>query len=228
MRKLLKRTRPRPPIPFGKRSVDILFITLTSPLWLPLFLACCLWIKLVSRGKVFFIQKRVGYKKEVFTIVKFRTMREGAETKVHEHYVRTLAETQAPMHKLDNRDSRLIRGGAFLRASGMDELPQLLNVLRGDMSLVGPRPCMLVELAGYRNSYRKRFDGLPGITGNWQVNGKNSTNFRRMIALDILYLHNISVRTDLIILAKTIPTLFHQVVECLKRPSPPQYAALPK
>lgn len=228
MRKLIPLKRPHPRIPFGKRLVDILFIALTLPLWLPLFSVCCLWIKLVSKGKVFFLQKRVGYKKEVFTIVKFRTMRDGVETGVHEHYVRTLVETQAPMHKLDNKDSRLIRGGAFLRASGIDELPQLLNVLWGDMSLVGPRPCMLVELAVYRNSYRKRFDGLPGITGNWQVNGKNSTNFRRMIALDILYLHNISVRTDLTILAKTIPALFHQVMEFLKRPSSPQYADLPK
>lgn len=221
----LKRRRPRPPIPFRKRAVDISLIILTAPVWFPLFLACGIWIKLVSTGDFFFLQKRVGYKKEIFTIVKFRTMREHAETTVHDQYVRTLAETGGPMHKLDSRDSRLIFGGGFLRASGLDELPQILNVLRGDMSLVGPRPCLPVELAAYRNSHRKRFDGLPGITGNWQVNGKNSTNFRRMVVLDILYINNISVKTDLEILAKTAPALYRQVLELYKRPSGPEYAA---
>ncbi|RYY58918.1 MAG: sugar transferase [Chitinophagaceae bacterium] len=223
MRRIFKRHRSGPPISFAKRAVDINLIILTSPIWFPLFLACGIWIKLVSKGNCFFLQKRVGYKKEVFTIVKFRTMRENAETTIHDQYARTLAETAAPMHKLDSRDPRLIFGGGFLRASGLDELPQFLNVLRGDMSLVGPRPCLLVELAGYRNSHRKRFDGLPGITGNWQVNGKNSTNFRRMIALDISYINNISVKTDLEILAKTVPALCRQLMELLKRPSVPEY-----
>ncbi|RYY52832.1 MAG: sugar transferase [Chitinophagaceae bacterium] len=224
MRKMFKRRWLRHPIPFGKRAVDISLIILTSPVWFPLFLACGIWIKLVSKGSCFFLQKRVGYKKEVFTIIKFRTMRENAETTVHDQYTRTLAETSAPMHKLDSRDSRLIFGGGFLRASGLDELPQILNVIRGDMSLVGPRPCLLVELAGYRNSHRKRFDGLPGITGNWQVNGKNSTSFRRMIALDILYINNTSVKTDLEILAKTTPALYRQVLELFKRSPVPEYS----
>jgi lipopolysaccharide/colanic/teichoic acid biosynthesis glycosyltransferase len=116
------------------------------------------------------------------------------------------------MEKLDDRnDPRVIRFGNLLRKTGLDELPQLFNVLRGEMSLVGPRPCLPYEAQNYQRWNFRRFDALPGITGLWQVNGKNRTTFKEMIRLDINYIEKASLWLDLKILFKTIPAIIDQV-----------------
>ena len=201
----------RTQVPAWKRRLDLVLVALTAPVWLTVFTLCAVWIKLVSRGPVFFRQERIGCDEKPFTIFKFRTMRQGADTKVHENYFRDLIDGKAAMKKLDECDPRLIFGGKLIRASGVDELAQLINVIRGEMSLVGPRPCTRAELANYPPGFKRRFAGLPGITGNWQVNGKNSTTFRRMIALDIVYLRNLSLGGDLSIMLRTLPTVLGQV-----------------
>ena len=206
-----------PAIPRWKRPLDGLVILLSLPLWLPAALLCGLWIGLVSKGGVLYSQERIGYSGKQFTIFKFRTMRKGADTAVHAQYLQELIGSGRPMIKLDGHDPRLIRGGKFLRATGLDELPQLLNVLRGEMSLVGPRPCTPSELNEYKPGHWKRFNGLPGITGSWQVNGKNKTTFRRMLALDICYLRHQSIAADLAVMIRTLPVILREVGELRKR-----------
>jgi lipopolysaccharide/colanic/teichoic acid biosynthesis glycosyltransferase len=118
------------------------------------------------------------------------------------------------MVKLDAKgDHRLIPLGSFLRATGLDELPQLLNVLRGEMSIVGPRPCLPYEYENYQPRQKRRFEVVPGLTGLWQVSGKNKTTFAEMINLDIFYAENQSLRLDIAIMLRTPPALISQVVE---------------
>lgn len=202
------------PIPRWKRLLDVGFILLALPLWLPLMLLLMAWTKIVSRGPVFYRQERVGYGARRFMIFKFRTMHVNAQTRTHEEYFAHLMRVDLPMTKLDAAgDSRLIRCGRILRASGLDELPQVFNVLRGEMSLVGPRPCLPSEFERYGPADRERLNTLPGLTGYWQVNGKNHTTFKEMIGMDIFYARNLSVWLDLRIILKTLPALVAQVVE---------------
>jgi lipopolysaccharide/colanic/teichoic acid biosynthesis glycosyltransferase len=146
-------------------------------------------------------------------IFKFRSMHVNADTRTHEEYFEQLMQENAPMTKLDAFDARLIPGGRFLRATGLDELPQIWNIIRGEMSLVGPRPCTVVEFERYRPEHRERVSAPPGITGYWQVNGKNRTTFNEMIAMDIFYAKNMSLALDLAIIAKTIPAILRQTQE---------------
>lgn len=194
-----------------KRGLDLSLIALSAPFWMPLFGIFSIWIKLVSKGPVFFRQKRIGYRQEPFQIFKFRTMHVGADTVGHQKYVANLIEGGAEMKKLDGNDSRLIPGAKLIRSTGLDELPQLFNVIRGEMSLVGPRPCTPEELKVYPENCKKRLNGLPGMTGSWQVNGKNMTTFKRMIALDILYLRKSSLLLDLGIILYTLPAMIEQM-----------------
>jgi lipopolysaccharide/colanic/teichoic acid biosynthesis glycosyltransferase len=142
-------------------------------------------------------------------------MKVNAETQSHEEYLQRLMREEAPMTKLDASDKRLIPLGYLLRASGLDELPQIFNVLRGEMSLVGPRPCTDVEFASYELWQKERVNVAPGITGYWQVNGKNKTTFNEMIAMDIFYGRNLSLSLDLVILLRTLPVLVQQTASCL-------------
>ena len=144
-------------------------------------------------------------------LIKFRTMKVNAETHVHEAYLEHLIVSDRPMIKLDATDPRLILGGRFLRAIGLDELPQIFNVLRGEMSLVGPRPCTVTEFERYAPEQRARVNALPGLTGLWQVNGKNKTTFREMIEMDIFYSRNISLSLDLKIILRTMPAIIKQL-----------------
>lgn len=211
-----KPSRP-PAVPGWKRPFDLTVALFSLPVWLPLMGLCALWIRCVSRGEVFFRQERIGYGGQPFTLFKFRTMRKGADTAVHATHLCQLMRCGRPMTKLDHEDDRLIAGARLLRALGLDELPQILNVVLGQMSMVGPRPCTLGELEHYRPFCYKRFDGLPGITGSWQVNGKNKTTFRRMVALDVLYLRNASAGMDLLILLRTGPAVLGQVLDLGKK-----------
>ena len=201
-------------IPWWKRVFDFVCIVVTIPIWLPLLLLVMAWIRAGSPGPIFYRQQRVGYRGRRFMIFKFRTMHVNAETRTHEEYFAHLMNTDCPMTKLDAMDdNRLVRGGRMLRASGLDELPQLFNVLRGEMSLVGPRPCLPNEFMRYTPAQRRRVNALPGLTGYWQVNGKNKTTFSEMIAMDIFYAEHMSVALDLGIIAKTIPALVVETFE---------------
>jgi lipopolysaccharide/colanic/teichoic acid biosynthesis glycosyltransferase len=169
-------------------------------------------IRLVSPGPVFFGQERVGFRGRRFKILKFRTMTVNADATVHQNHFNHLMKSNAPMVKLDaQRDARLIPGGWILRASGMDELPQIINVLRGDMSLVGPRPCIPSEYDRYLPEQRERLNVLPGLTGLWQVSGKNRTTFDEMIQLDIRYARNASLLLNLKIVLLTPWALVVQI-----------------
>lgn len=172
-----------------------------------------LWIKIVSPGPVFYRQERVGYRGRRFMILKFRTMKVNVETLSHERHLEQLMQANRPMTKLDADDPRIIRGGRILRAMGLDELPQLINVLSGEMSLVGPRPCTVSEFKRYLPWQRERVDAPPGLTGYWQVNGKNKTTFIEMINMDIFYVRNLSLGMDLEIMLRTFPALMMQVIE---------------
>jgi exopolysaccharide production protein ExoY len=170
--------------------------------------------RIASPGPVFYRQKRVGLGGKHFSIWKFRTMKVGAETQTHERYLEELMRAECPMKKLDSvGDSRLAPFGRILRASGLDELPQIFNVLCGDMSLVGPRPCLPNEFANYEPWQRERVNGLPGLTGYWQVSGKNKTTFNEMIAMDLFYLKNMSLALDLKIMFKTGRAIAGQLLE---------------
>jgi lipopolysaccharide/colanic/teichoic acid biosynthesis glycosyltransferase len=204
-------------VPRWKRVLDVVCIALASPIILPVGLLIALMIKIVSRGPVFFYQERVGHLGKKFRIVKFRTMTHNAETHVHAKHLENLISSNEPMTKLDTHDSRVIPLGRVLRATGLDELAQLINVLKGEMSLVGPRPCLPYEYEKYSARHRGRFATLPGLTGLWQVSGKNRTTFEEMIDLDLRYCRRKSVWLDLGIMTMTIPAIFVQVWDTLKR-----------
>ena len=205
-------------IPLWKRVLDAVVIVAALPVIVPVMLAIALYIKLVSRGPVFFKQERIGYYGQPFTIFKFRTMHLNAPTNGHQNYLKDLINSSQPMTKLDSKgDARVIRGGGVLRAMGLDELPQLINVLRGEMSVVGPRPCTSYEYEQYSPWHSRRLEALPGLTGLWQVSGKNKLSFERMIQLDIHYAENNSIWLDLNIMLRTFPVLFSQLREVVNR-----------
>jgi exopolysaccharide production protein ExoY len=204
-------------IPRWKRLLDLACISLTFPLWSTVMALVSTWILLASPGPLLYRQERIGYRGRRFMILKFRTMKINVETQIHEGYFERLMQIDCPMTKLDCHDVRLIRGGRILRALGLDELPQLLNVIRGEMSLVGPRPCTPHEFERYQPAQKERVHAPPGITGYWQVNGKNKTTFTEMIAMDIFYASHMSIWMDLAIMLKTAPAIAAQVFESLAR-----------
>ncbi len=205
-------------IPLWKRLLDLSCILLASPVVFLVMGFIALGIKLISRGPVFFRQERVGYRGHPFNCFKFRTMKVDAAVASHQDYLKDLMQSEAPMTKLDLiGDPRLFPLASALRATGLDELPQIFNVLRGEMSLVGPRPCLLYEYEKYLPSQKRRFNTLPGLTGLWQVSGKNKTSFAEMINLDIAYAENRSLALDLTIMLKTFPVLALQCCEILKQ-----------
>jgi lipopolysaccharide/colanic/teichoic acid biosynthesis glycosyltransferase len=200
--------------PRWKRILDVICILLSLPLWLPIVIFVILWIKIASPGPIFFRQERIGYRGRRFLIIKFRTMKVNVETQSHERHLEQLMQANCPMTKLDAAgDPRIIPGGRILRAMGLDELPQLFNVLRGEMSLVGPRPCTPHEFRCYKPWQQERVNAAPGLTGYWQVNGKNKTTFTEMINMDIFYTKNMSLGLDLAIILKTLPAIMVQVFE---------------
>jgi lipopolysaccharide/colanic/teichoic acid biosynthesis glycosyltransferase len=198
-------------LPLWKRLLDLAIIAALLPGIVLVGAFVALIIKCGSPGPVLFRQRRVGYRGREFTCLKFRTMKHKADTEFHQKHTRDLIHSQAPMVKLDSqRDPRLIPFGAALRATGLDELPQLVNVLRGEMSVVGPRPCLPYESELYETWHRRRFNAVPGLTGLWQVNGKNRTTFNQMVQLDIEYSERMSLWLDLKIILRTLPALWEQ------------------
>ncbi len=200
-------------MPQWKRRLDVSLILLSSLAWAPLMFLIACWIKLVSRGPLLYRQTRVGWFGREFVILKFRTMRVNADTATHERHFEDLMTSGKPMIKLDNRgDPRIFFGGKLLRVFGLDELPQLFNVLRGDMSLVGPRPCTVNEFERYEPWQKARVNAPPGLTGYWQVNGKNRTTFLEMINMDLHYVRHMSLLFDTAIMIRTIPALLGQAL----------------
>src|SRR5687768_6883684 len=172
------------PLPIWKRVVDFACCLIA----LPFLGLAALWAffitTIASRGPIFFRQERVGYMGRRFLLYKFRTMHVTASVSEHQAHFCELMNSNEPMQKLDARgDHRLIPGGWLLRASGLDELPQILNVLRGEMSIVGPRPCIPYEYEQYSLWQRNRLRSVPGLTGLWQVSGKNHTTFDEMVKM---------------------------------------------
>jgi len=201
-------------IPAWKRAIDIACCLVALPFLCLITVLMAIALKMASPGPILFRQERVGYKGSRFMCYKFRTMLVGADSKSHQAYLTSLLGSNAPMVKLDTTgDSRLIPGGWLLRATGLDELPQIINVLRREMTIVGPRPCLSYEYERYEPWQRERFSAVPGITGLWQVSGKNRTTFDEMINLDIRYAQTSSFWLDLKIILMTVPALLIQFAD---------------
>jgi exopolysaccharide biosynthesis polyprenyl glycosylphosphotransferase len=190
---------------FVKRLMDLAIATLMVPLLLPTIGLIVLAIKLDSPGPVFFVQDRVGRRKRRFRMLKFRTMVQDADRRQAD--VEHLNEAKGPIFKIAN-DPRITRVGHFLRRSSLDELPQLLHVLTGEMSLVGPRPMSLRDVDLFdQGIQRKRFSVKPGLTCLWQVSGRSDLPFSKWLELDLAYIERWSLGLDLKILVKTIPAV---------------------
>jgi exopolysaccharide production protein ExoY len=203
---------PCPEVCAWKRSLDVSCVLLSLPLTLPLMAAVALWIKLISRGPAIFRQERIGRHGRRFTLYKFRSMHVNADGARHTRHFRHLVRANKPMVKLDLQcDSRLIPTGCLLRAAGLDELPQLWNILRGEMSLVGPRPCLPEEYRYFSRTQRVRFEMLPGLTGIWQTQGKELSTFSEMNQMDAHYVKHASPLLDLGIMLRTPLALLRQM-----------------
>ncbi len=189
-----------------KRAVDVALSGMLLLVLSPLLLAIALLVKSTSRGPVFFTQQRIGLHKRRFLVHKFRTMEVDAENRLAE--LAHLNEVSGPVFKI-RRDPRLTALGAFLRQASLDELPQLFDVLAGDMSLVGPRPLPVRDYEGFAHDWhRRRFSVRPGITCLWQVNGRSILPFEKWMELDMQYIDHWSLWLDLKILLQTIPAVF--------------------
>ncbi len=200
----------------AKRGSDLIIASLALAILSPLWLLIALLIKLDSRGPVFYKQERVGMDGRVFLFYKFRTMRAGTDDAEHREFQRryisgqpdsNLGDDERPAYKL-RADDRVTRLGRILRRMSIDELPQLFNVLRGDMSVVGPRPPIPYEVESYELWHRKRLDMKPGITGLWQVSGRNRLPFDEMVRMDLYYIENWSLLLDVKIILQTLPVMW--------------------
>jgi len=210
------------PLPIWKRVVDVLGALFGLVVLSPLFILVALIIKVCYGGPVIFKQQRVGYSGRIFTMWKFRTMTRGAENSLHQQYMSSLincaneegsAKAKA-MTKLDS-DLPVTGFGRMLRATSVDELPQLINILCGDMTLIGPRPPTIYEVENYLRWYCERFSTVPGMTGLWQVSGKNKLTFLEMIRLDIRYVRGLSLWLDIMILLKTPLVIVYDIADFL-------------
>lgn len=206
----------RPRIPAWKRAIDLACCLVALPILCLIALLMAIALRLTSPGPILFKQERVGYKGSRFMCYKFRTMHAGAETRSHQVHFENLLGSSAPMMKLDAKgDARLVPGGWLLRATGLDELPQIINVFKGEMCVVGPRPCLPYEFSRYQPWQCERFHAMPGLTGLWQVSGKNRTTFDEMMRLDIRYSKIRTLGLDLKIVLMTLPAMLVQVSDTI-------------
>jgi len=190
----------------GKRSFDVLLAGVLLIVLAVVLLVVAIAVRLDTRGPLLFRQERCGRGRRRFTVLKFRTMYDGVSPEAHRRYIAQLAGEAADagqgLKKLTS-DPRVTRVGAFLRRTSLDELPQLINVVRGEMSIVGPRPALEYELEHYASEHFARFDVRPGLTGLWQVKGRSTIGFLDMLTLDSQYARTSSPRVDLMILLRT-------------------------
>ncbi|HEX7222899.1 MAG TPA: sugar transferase [Candidatus Limnocylindrales bacterium] len=188
----------------AKRLMDVVLATIALVMLSPLLLAIAVWLRAVDGPPVLFRQVRVGLNGRQFNVVKFRTMIPDAEERLAE--ITSLNEIKGPAFKVTD-DPRLSRTGQILRSTSLDELPQLWNVIKGEMSLVGPRPPLPAEVAGYDLWHRRRLSMKPGITGLWQVHARRSEDFDQWVELDLAYIDRWSLWLDLKIMARTVPAM---------------------
>jgi lipopolysaccharide/colanic/teichoic acid biosynthesis glycosyltransferase len=197
-----------------KRIVDLSLGLVLIVLILPVMLLIALAVKLDSRGPVLFRQRRLGLDREPFIVLKFRTMAADSSPELHKRYIAELASSHRNGDMAGNgngngdikkltADPRVTTVGRFLRRTSLDELPQLFNTVGGSMSLIGPRPALEYELEHYQQRHYKRFQVRPGITGLWQVSGRNRLDFHEMLDLDVEYSEDPTLATDIRILART-------------------------
>ncbi|HEX2026690.1 MAG TPA: sugar transferase [Nitriliruptorales bacterium] len=189
----------------GKRVLDLTVATIALVVFSPLMLVVAVLVKLDSPGPVLFRQERLGKDMRRFTMLKFRTMRQGASGAWHRDFIAQLADPDpaaVSLTKLTD-DPRVTRVGRILRKMSLDELPQLLNVIAGEMSLVGPRPALDYEVQLFDTEHFERFAVRPGVTGLWQVSGRSELRYHEMLELDLHYVRSSTLLTDLRILART-------------------------
>ena len=206
------------PIPVWKRGVDLCGAALGLTILSPLLIVVAVHIKISSRGPVFFKHQRFGYLGQPIFVWKFRSMHIHTDPDVHQQHVLELTSDDAQLKKINN-DAHLIFLGKWLRCTTIDELPQLINVIKGEMSLVGPRPDV-IPVDQYREWQRIRFIVLPGLTGLWQVSGKNNTTFNEMNQLDADYVQRRSFWLDTKIIAMTIPSIIQLVFQSYSETQP--------
>lgn len=198
-----------------KRGMDLVGSLLLLLVTLPIWIVIAILIKLESRGPVFLRQERVGMDGKMFLMIKFRSMKSGADDAAHRQLMERMINgddanqgtKDEPVYGKVKDDPRLTRLGAWMRRYSIDELPQVINVLMGEMSIVGPRPPLPYEVRHYQDWHRARFHVKPGITGLWQVSGRNRLHFEQMVRLDIFYIENWSPWLDLKIMLKTLPVM---------------------
>jgi len=188
----------------AKRAIDLVVGGALILLTLPVMALAALAVKLTSRGPVFFSQERVGLRGRVFRVYKFRSMRQGAEDA--RPMLERLNEREKPIFKI-KRDPRVTRVGRFLRRSSIDELPQLFSVLRGEMSLVGPRPLWVKEARQARGKASLRTAVKPGLTCLWQISGRSELPYETWVDLDVFYIRHRGVLLDLQIILQTVPAV---------------------
>ena len=201
-------SRPKPATSLARRALDVSIAGTVLLLLVPVIVLAALAVRASSPGPVLFRQRRLGRHMRPFTVLKFRTMRADADSAVHREYVRQLIGTQPEEQRNEGLfklavDDRITGVGRFLRSWSLDEVPQLWNVLRGEMSLVGPRPVIEYEVEQYPDWYLRRFAVKPGLTGLWQVSGRNELSYEDMVRFDIEYAERRSLWLDLRILART-------------------------
>ena len=192
-----------------KTIFDLFFSLIILIVGLPIFLIIASLIKLSSRGPIFYLQERIGKNKKTFNCIKFRTMHPEAED-ILENLITNnekLRKEFEETHKLKN-DPRITNIGKFLRKTSLDEIPQFLNVIKMEMSIIGPRPIVKKEIQKYGDSYNKVISLKPGITGLWQVSGRNNLSYKRRVILDCLYVDNMSPLLDLRIIIRTFGVIF--------------------
>ena len=196
----------------AKRSVDVIGSLAAIAVLAPLMAVLWCLVQCTSAGPALYRQERLGRGKQPFTLLKFRTMYVNNDDRIHRQYVTSLlsgeeaAGGQRGFYKLED-DPRITPAGAWLRRLSLDELPQLFNVLKGEMSLVGPRPVLAWEAKMFREPHQQRFEVKPGITGLWQVSGRSRLSYQQALELDVEYVRRRSITLDLAILAGTIPAL---------------------
>jgi lipopolysaccharide/colanic/teichoic acid biosynthesis glycosyltransferase len=188
-----------------KRIIDVLGVIVGIVLFLPVFFITAIAIKVESTGPVFFIQERVGLNGRLFNMYKFRSMCDDAECKLDE--LQEVNEMSGPMFKM-KCDPRVTKIGKVIRKTSIDELPQLFNILKGEMSFVGPRPNLLKEVVQYTDAQKLKLIAKPGLTCYWQVGGRNDVDFEEWMELDVKYIRERNTLVDIRLIFKTIGVLF--------------------
>jgi len=193
---------------FFKPSLDFIISVFIFILIAPLMILICCFLKIFTKGDIFFIHKRIGLGGKNFSLYKFRTMKHNRKEILEKYFeVNKNAEVEWNQNQKLKNDPRITRVGYFLREFSLDEIPQIVNILKGEMSFVGPRPIVQKEIDKYGKVFNDYIRHKPGLTGLWQVSGRNNTTYKERVDMDLYYMNNKSLWLDLKILVKTIPAV---------------------